>query len=425
MGNGGRPVERPAHLSAEQRLDAQRRTREWRNQCGLSQRDMAREIGVGYSTYRPWENGQDKYAGPTRLQADQLNKALRKRLAGRYADGEAFEAWGWPRQQDMSYAQVTSLLHETGFEVPRASPNGSVPACVFWVHRAREPTLVHGVFSLAAAAATRAGLPVHLLLDDGELTDDERQGRCEEIESRIRGWIAFASGNDARLTTSLYSEVLTDEYLMGRGWSAVIDYLSTSTTVLQLLRASKAISHQQYSTDAEASALELLRNENSIRTDRLLTALRNWLVFEAEIGRLLAIPELDAGSVITLGGGDERILWDIWRRGCPRGLAVRVQHIYLRPMPIPSSQTWDEPALIASETTLSGLETYLLRRIRDDGHTELVEWLLKSAVRLPGALNPGFLAGLAPILADNGAFSQEPARAVVPLARAIVQWFAA
>ena len=40
------------------------------------------------------------------------------------------------------------------------------PAGFFWVHRAREPNLVHGVFSLAAAAATRAGLPVHLLLDD-------------------------------------------------------------------------------------------------------------------------------------------------------------------------------------------------------------------------------------------------------------------
>ena len=134
-----------ANLSAEQRLDAQRRTREWRTQCGLNQRDMAREIGVGYSTYRPWENGQDRYAGPTAVQADQLNKALCKRLAGRYTDGEAFEAWGWPRQQDMSYVQVANLLHETGFEVPRANPNGSVPACVFWVHRAREPTLVHGV----------------------------------------------------------------------------------------------------------------------------------------------------------------------------------------------------------------------------------------------------------------------------------------
>ena len=132
---------------------------------------------------------------------------------------------------------------------------------------------------------------------------------CEEIESRIRGWIAFASGNDARLTISLYSEVLTDEYLMKRGWSAVIDYLSTTTTVLQFLRASKAISPQQYSTDAEASALELLRNENSIRTDRLLTALRNWLVFEAEIDRLLDMPSTGSGSEERRVGKECRSRW--------------------------------------------------------------------------------------------------------------------
>jgi transcriptional regulator with XRE-family HTH domain len=428
MANGGRPVERPAHLSAEQRLDAQRRTREWRSQCGLSQRDMASEIGVGYSTYRPWENGQDRHAGPTRLQADQLNKALRRRLAGSYAEGEAFEVWGWPRQQDMSYGQVASLLHDAGFEVPRPNPNGNAPAFVFWVHRVREPTLVHGVFSLAAAAATRAGLPVHLLLDDVELTEGERRDRCEEIESRIRGWVAFASGDDTKLTISLYSRVLTDEYLMRRGWSAVIDYLSTHTSVVQFLRASKAISPQFYSTDAESSALELLRNEMSIQTDRLLIPLRNWLVFEAEIGRLLAMPSAGGGSVLTLGGGDERILWEVFKRGCPSDLAARVQHIFLRPMPTPSSQTWDEPALMASDTTRSGLEGYLIRRSAADRHTELVEWLLKSAVRLPGALNPGFRDGLAPVLADSGtllrAFRQEPTRAVAPLVSAIVEWFA-
>jgi hypothetical protein len=198
--------------------------------------------------------------------------------------------------------------------------------------------------------------------------------------------------------------------------------------VLQFLRASKAISPQQYSTDAEASALELLRNENSIRTDRLLTALRNWLVFEAEIGRLLDMPSTGSGSVVTLGGGDEKVLWDIWRRGCPRGLPARVQNIFLKPMPTPSSQTWDEPALTASDTSRSALESYLIKRIRSDGHTDLIDWLLKAAVRLPAELSPVFREGLLPLPASTeiltGAFSQEPARAVAPLARAIVEWFA-
>jgi len=152
-------------------------------------------------------------------------------------------------------------------------------------------------------------------------------------------------------------------------------------------------------------------------------------VFEAEIDRLLNMPSTGSGSVVTLGGGDEKVLWDIWRRGCPGGLPARVQHIFLRPMPTPSSHTWDEPALTASETSRSALEGYLIRRTRFDGHTDLVDWMLKAAVGLPAALSPGFREGLTPMPPGTevlqGAFGQEPARAVAPLARAIVEWFAA
>jgi len=89
MAPRGRPVERPAHLSQEQRTRAQTQTQQWRQQCGLSQREMAAQIGVSPASYRPWESGRDDHAGPTRLQADQLDKALRRLLAGRYVEGEA------------------------------------------------------------------------------------------------------------------------------------------------------------------------------------------------------------------------------------------------------------------------------------------------------------------------------------------------
>ena len=92
------------------------------------------------------------------------------------------------------------------------------------MHRAREPNLVHGVFSLAAAAATRAGIPVHLLLDDLALSDRRNRDLCDELDSRIRNWVAFASGDDTKLDTKLYSEVLTEPYLSQRGWPALTDY---------------------------------------------------------------------------------------------------------------------------------------------------------------------------------------------------------
>src|SRR6202034_3726855 len=231
-GRVGRPVERPTQLSAEQRQQAQERTRHWRERKGLSQKDMASEIGVSYSAYRTWESSKDSYAGPTRAQCEQLDKALRRLLPDEYAADEAFDVWGWPRQQDMSYDRVVDLLGSTGFQVPRLKTDGQPPVRLLWVHRVREANLVHGVFALAAAAVTRAGLSVHLLLDDMALNDRRGRDPSDELEYRIRTWIAFASGDDTNLSTSLFSSVLTEEYLAERGWSAVNDYLNAQSSVL-------------------------------------------------------------------------------------------------------------------------------------------------------------------------------------------------
>jgi transcriptional regulator with XRE-family HTH domain len=427
MATRGRPVERPAHLSAEQRRQAQVQAKQWREQCGLSQREMAAAIGVSLASYRPWESGRDDHAGPTRLQAEQLDKALRQLPGSQYVEGQAFDIWGWPRQQDMSYDRVVELLRSAGFDVPRLQADGRPPAGVFWVHRAREPNLVHGVFSLAAAAATRAGLPVHLLLDDVAVNDRRNHDLCDEIESRIRTWVAFASGDDAKLSTRLYSEVLTEPYLAERGWSAINDYLNPRIGVLDFLVASKVISPLQYTINAEESVLALLRNAESLGAERLLTPLRNWLAFEKQIAWILAqSPGGMANSVITLGGEDERTLWDAFHRGCSDDLSARVRHIYLRPIPMPSYRLpWQERALSA-RTDRSTLTTYLANRTPSD-QADLLEWLLRSAIHLPASLNPGFRAGLEPALHDVAALLRAPASELPPatvgaIAKAVVEW---
>jgi DNA-binding XRE family transcriptional regulator len=423
-------VERPAHLSPEQRLRAQERTKQWRGMARLSQRDMAKELDVGYATYRNWENGNDRYAGPTRLQTQLLNRTLRRLLGNQYADGEAFDVWGWPREQDISYDRVVELLRSAGFDLPLpGSPaNGRPPAGVFWVHRVREPNVVHGVFSLAAAAATRAGLPVQLVLDDVDLTDWRRRAeQCSEFESRVRAWVAFASGDDAKLSISRFSEVLTDDYIAQRGWSAINDYLNTHSNVLEILLASKVISPLGYREHPEESVLSLLRNADSQRADRLQTPLQNWLVFEAEIARMLSSPSVaDSDTIITLGGGDERVLWDVWQRGCAEDLARRVQHMFLEPMPMPAYRNpWQEEALSA-RTHRALLANYLIYRTSSDGNCDLIEWLLRSAIRLPASLSPGFHDGLDSVLQDVEMLLRAPvselSKAAGAVAKAIVEW---
>ena len=415
------------HLSQEQRTRAQTQTQQWRQQCGLSQRQMAAEIGVSYASYRPWESGRDDHAGPTRLQADQLDKALRRLLGDRYVEGEAFDIWGWPRQRDMGYDRVVELLQSAGFDVPRLQPNGRSPVGVLWVHRAREPNLVHGVFSLAAAAATRAGLPVHLLIDDLADSGPRVRELCDELDSQVRDWVAFASGDDAKLSITLYSKVLSDSYLSERGWSAINDYLNPRIGVLDFLVACKAISPQMYTINAEESVQDMLRNAESLGAEKLLTPLRNWLVFEKQIGWILAqSPGGMANSVITLGGDDERALWEAFHRGCPDDLSARVRHIYLRPLPMPSYRSpWQERALAAG-TGRSTLTTYLTHRTPSE-RADLLEWLIKSAVYLPASLNPGFRAGLDPAVQDVAALLRASASELPPatadsIVKATVKW---
>lgn len=61
-----------------------------------------------------------------------------------------------------------------------------------------------------------------------------------------------------------------------------------------------------------------------------------------------------------------------------------------------------------------------------DGNTDLLEWLLKSAVRLPADLNPGFSDGLDASLQDIDALLTAPAKdlkeVVEPASKAVAAW---
>lgn len=50
--------------------------KEVRNQLGLSQEDLARELGVSFATVNRWENGQSK---PSKLAKAQLDAFCAKR----------------------------------------------------------------------------------------------------------------------------------------------------------------------------------------------------------------------------------------------------------------------------------------------------------------------------------------------------------
>jgi len=422
MATGGRPPERPVHLSPDERQGAQRQTAQWRRETGLSQAEIARELQVSAATYRVWENGKDPHAGPTRPLAAQLDLLLQRMLRGRYTSGEALRVWGWAASGDITYDRLADLLRSAGFDVPNS--HAATPSVVVWVHRLHDPNLVHAVFTLAAAAATRAGLSVRLLLDDTALSAWERTRMRGELESRIRSWFRFAAGHEDKLSTGLYSEILSADLLAERGWQTVCRYLTSATEVLKFLLAAKIVSPTQYSTESEESVLAILRQSQSLRADKIITALQNWIVFEQEIAALLELLSLDDPMpIVTLGGEDERHLWELWHSCCSDELTSRVQHIYLNPMPMPSYRAvWLEPAL-AARASRPTLADYLRGRMSHERNFDAVEWIINAAIGLPAFLNEDFLAWLDPVTLDVGTLLQRPAEEIAAaVAKAVVEW---
>jgi hypothetical protein len=359
---------------------------------------MAEKLGVGHSTYRTWESGTEGYAGPTRQQAQWLNGVLLTLIREDYTDGQALKVWGWPADREMEFNNVSQLMRSAGLFLQ--NPQAAAPSVVFWAQRLREPNLVHGVLALAAAAATRADISVQLFLDDAGLSPQKRRGMVEDLEYRIDRWFEFANGKRSKLVIKLYSDVLTDEVLGQRGWVAIEQYLSAKSSALEYLIASKIISPLQYDTDAEQSVLELLRQAQSLSADRLMTPIRTWILFDHIVRSLAADWGNGTESIVTLGGEDERVRWELWHRECAEERSVRVRHIYLRPVPMPDYRVpWQEKALTAGMSRPT-LTTYLRNRTAHDGNTELMEWIIKAAVGLPSALNSDFRAWLPPALAD-------------------------
>jgi len=377
---------------------------------------------VSPATYRAWENGRDPHAGPTGPLATKLDQELQRRLPGRYTAGDALRVWGWAASGDMSYERLAGLLRSTGFDVPNS--HGVTPSHVVWVHRLHDPNLVHAVFALAAAAATRAGLSVRLLLDDMALTAWQRTNKRADLENRIRSWFSFAAGHEAKLTTGVYSEILTAELLADRGWGTVNRYLAADVDVLTLLLAAKVVSPGQYRTESDESVLAILRQPQSLHADLLLTALRNWIVFEREIEDLLrSVSDEIPIPVVTLGGEDERDLWELWHSCCTDDLTSRVQHIYLDAMPMPSYRSvWNESALYA-RVSRPTLTEYLRSRIVHERNHDAVEWIMKAAINLPAVLNEDFMANLDPVTLDTGALLGRPSEDIAAaVAKAVIQW---
>ena len=203
-----------------------------------------------------------------------------------------------------SYIKVLEDFFEFRWE-PWKRFNSHSKVVVYWPVRLRTPTPIHAVQCFAAAGLQRLGAEIVLCLDD--LGNAEIKPKS--FNSRAGNWMRSVEGKPARLRRLLFSEIIkpkTSEQVWGKvqTWLGKTDYRFD-----KILRISKL---------EDAHNLETLYKR---RPRRLLTPALVWTVLDY-VSR-----EYPNHMILTLGGQDERELWEAWRDLIPLA-HNRIGHIY-------------------------------------------------------------------------------------------------
>ena len=84
---------------------------------------------------------------------------------------------------------------------------------------------------------------------------------------------------------------------------------------------------------------------------------------------------------------------------------------------------------MTAKTNRPSLADFLRNRAAQDGHTDLVEWIVRAAVGLPAALNSDYRSRLPAVLADPDAVlagrPEHLVQAIPAVAEAVVRWLLA
>lgn len=243
---------------------------------------------------------------------------------------------------------------------------------VYWPVRLRKPTPIHATQSFAAAGLQKQGYEIHLWLDDLGNTKVYRY----EFEHKIREWFQRAGGVFPSVIVKTFSSVKENPF----SWTMVQKWLAESNySTPKVLKISKIIK----SIESEASIVEGI---NKYKPRRLMTPAMVWACL------LTMHNEFGESPIITLGGNDEKELWNAWWDCSGIGTA-RVGNLL-------GPELKDDKSPIAvhmKETDLwwpskKDIKDHLLESLadkgdkvwRDDGH--LVPWCINNCVLLPSRI---------------------------------------
>lgn len=218
---------------------------------------------------------------------------------------------------------LRQLDREFGWRLEGGTPTAP-PSVLYWPVQLRQPTLIHAVQALVAAALSARGMTVLLCFDDlsAEVHPEELR---RVMTADVQRWFRLVEGAKPPIVESLESfcepgrvaERLLNPAMLVRPthpWAVERDYYRYGT-LYDLAKTVKAVPD----TDAdEADPVVVKTGLTTTRAERLWSPLAIW----AYLHYLLLETPVD--RVVTLGGDDERTMWRLWHDV----FADPVRHLY-------------------------------------------------------------------------------------------------
>jgi SIR2-like domain len=218
---------------------------------------------------------------------------------------------------------LRQLDREFGWRLEGGTPTAP-PTVLYWPVQLRQPTLIHAVQALVAAALSARGMTVLLCFDDlsAEVHPEELR---RVMTADVQRWFRLVEGAKPPIVESLESfcepgrvaERLLNPTMLVRPthpWAVERDYYRYGT-LYDLAKTVKAVPD----TDAdEADPVVVKTGLTTTRAERLWSPLAIW----AYLHYLLLETPVD--GVVTLGGDDERTMWRLWHDV----FADPVRHLY-------------------------------------------------------------------------------------------------
>lgn len=294
---------------------------------------------------------------------------------------------------------------------PASFVENEFPVEVFWPVRLRPVTPIHALQSFVAAALQKKGAKVHLFLDDL----GNHESNPEAFTLAVTRWFNLVGEDFDSASVHLFSQIIGPD-AAANAWDMVRKWLAENQYRLgTILEISKIPS---------LDLSELLAR----RPRRLLTPPLVW----ACLAYMLA--KAPRAGVITLGGYDERDLWQVWRDSI-QPPEVNVGHLYVPILRAPSGSV-KQPIHMARQNLAWNSRADIATALENDRRADLeggskwmdqgrmAEWCIRGAILLPEFVRGDdckWVIGGKCILPDSSLselYDLEPATVIGGIARA-------